>query len=185
MNNNSNNFSQFTYNQSDYSDRIIKSNTFQELPFILFQDVNPKTVQMRNEMIKNITKTTECNITDVESLFFSDENIDLINKQIILSVWKRSNNQYKIGFQDKDKILIVMRYIYLEFSRNLPYKLEEQINELNCLVVGEIVPSVITNFEQKLGYLRDIEKRQDPPPLPQSTSKIKTLPTANKDFFRG
>jgi hypothetical protein len=165
------------------SSKIIKTNTFQEAPFILFQDANPKIVQLRNQMIKNITRTTECNINDVETLFFSDENIELINKKLILSVWKKSKNQYKIGFQDKDKLLIVMRYIYLEFSRNLPYDLAEQINDLNCLVVNEIIPNVITNFEQKLGYLRDIEKRQVPVPLPQSTSKMKTLPTANKDFF--
>ncbi len=183
MNNNSNNFSQFNYTKSSYPDRIIKTNTFQESPFILFQDANPKAVQLRNQMIKNMTKTTECNINDVEKLFFSDENIELINKQLILAVWKKSKNQYKIGFQDKDKLLIVMRYIYLEYSRNLPYDLQGQINELNCMVVGEIVPTVITNFEQKLGYLRDIERRQAPIPLPQSTSKMKTLPTANKDFF--
>jgi len=183
MNNNSNNFSQFNYTQSNYSDRIISTNTFQESSFILFQDSNPKSVELRNQMIKNLARTTECNITDVESLFFSDANIELINKQLILTVYKRSKKQYKIGFQNKDKLLIVMRYVYLEFSRNLPYDLEGQINELNCLVVGEIAPVVITNFEQKLGYLRDIERRQAPVPLPQSTSKMKTLPTANKDFF--
>jgi len=165
------------------SSKIIKTNTFQEAPFILFQDANPKIVQLRNQMIKNITRTTECNINDVETLFFSDENIEIINKKLILSVWKKSKNQYKIGFQDKDKLLIVMRYIYLEFSRNLPYDLAEQINDLNCMVVNEIVPNIITNFEQKIGYLRDIEKRQAPVPLPQSTSKMKTLPTVNKDFF--
>ena len=177
---NSNNFSQFTYNQSDYSDRVIKSNTFQELPFILFQDVNPAIVNKRNEMIKNMTKTTQDNITDVESLFFSDENIELINKQLILYVWKKSNRMYKINFQDRDKLLIVMRYVYLEFARNLPYDIDKQINELNCITISEIGPNVITNFEQKLGYLRDIEKRQPLLQLPQNTSKTKTLPTYMK-----
>jgi hypothetical protein len=185
MNNNSSNFSQFNYSNNTKQNTIIKTNTFQESPFILFQDVNPDVVNMRNEMIKNMTKTTQCEITDVEGLFFSDENINLINKQLILYVWKKSNKLYRIGFQVKDKLLIVMRYIYLEYSRNLPYKIEEQINELNCQTVGEIGPVVITNFEQKLGYLRDIERRQAPVPLPQSTSKMKTLPTANKEFFRG
>ena len=177
------NFSQFTYKQSQYNDRIINTNSINESSFILFQDANPKSIQMRNQMIKNMTKTTECNITDVESLFFSNDNIELINKQLILTVWKKSKKQYKIGFQDTDKILIIMRYVYLEFSKNLPYDLDKQIIELNCLVVGEIIADIITNFEQKLGYLRDIEKRQDPLPLPQNTSKIKTLPTVNNDFF--
>lgn len=157
--------------------KIIKTNSFQESPFILFQDVNPNIVNKRNQMIKNMIKTTQTEIIDIEQIFFSDENINLINKQLILYVWNKSNKLYKINFQDKDKILIVMRYIYLEYSKNLPYNIKEQINELNCLTVSEIGPIVITNFEQKLGYLRDIEQRQIPLPLPQSTNKMKTLPT--------
>ena len=109
----------------------------------------------------------------------AQQNFSYLN----IEISKKKVNLYKINFQEKDKLLIIMRYVYLEFSRNLPYNLVEQIDELNCLVVGEIVPNVITNFEQKLGYLRDIEKRQVPVPLPQSSSKMKTLPTANKDFF--
>jgi hypothetical protein len=177
---NSNKFSQFDYNKNTKNDTIIKTNTFQESPFILFQDVNPEVVNKRNEMIKNMTKTTQENITDVETLFFSDENIELINKQLILYVWKKSNNLYKINYQDKDKLLIVMRYVYLEFARNLPYSIKKQINELNCITIGEIGPTVITNFEQKLGYLRDIEKRQPLLELPQSTNKNKTLPSYMK-----
>ena len=177
---NSNKFSQFNYSKDTKNNTIIKTNTFQESPFILFQDVNPNVVNKRNEMIKNITKTSQNNITDVETLFFSDENIELINKQLILYVWKKSNNLYKINYQDKDKLLIVMRYVYLEFSRNLPYDINKQINELNCITIGEIGPTVITNFEQKLGYLRDIEKRQPLLELPQSTNKNKTLPTYMK-----
>jgi hypothetical protein len=174
---NSNKFSQFDYSRNTNNDTIIKTNSFQESPFILFQDVNPKIVNKRNEMIKNMVRTSQSEITDVESLFFSDENIELINKQLILYVWKKSNNMYKVNFQDKDKLLIVMRYVYLEFARNLPYDINKQINELNCITISEIGPSVITNFEQKLGYLRDIEKRQPLLQLPQSTSKNKTLPT--------
>lgn len=177
--NNSSNYSNFNYSRNTTNDTIIKTNTFQESPFILFQDVNPDLVDKRNEMIKNIIKTTSSEITDVESLFFSDENIELINKQLILYVWKKSNNLYKINFQDKDKLLIIMRYVYLEFSRNLPYNIKKQINELNCIVINEIGPTVITNFEQKLGYLRDIEKRQPLLPLPQNTSGNKSL-TTNK-----
>lgn len=148
---------------------------------IMFQDYNPRISNIRKQMIKNIVKTTECEITKLEDLFFSDENIDIINKQLILSVWKKSNKQYKINFQEKNKLIIVMRYIFIEYAKHLPYNIQEQINELNCIVVGDIVPTIITNFEQKLGYLRDIEKRGDPPPLPQSTSINKTL-VSNTNF---
>jgi len=184
MNNNSK-FSEFNYqHKSNKDSNIINTNTFLEAPFILFQDTNPKVINMRNEMIKNLVRTNEDNITDIETLFFSDENIEIINKQLILAVWKKSNFKYKIGFQEKNKLLIIMRYVLLEYGKNLPYNIQQQINELNCIVIGEILPNVITNFEQKIGYLRDIEKRGPLLPLPQSANKSKTLPTANKEFFK-
>jgi hypothetical protein len=76
-----------------------------------------------------------------------------------------------------------MRYVFIENAKHLPYNIKGQIYDLNCLTVGEILPSVITNFEQKLGYLRDIEKRGDLPPLPISSTALRTLPTANRSFF--
>jgi hypothetical protein len=105
--------------------------------------------------------------------------MDIINKQLILSVWKKSNKKYKIGFQDKKKLVIVMRYIFIEYSKNLPYDLTKQINELNCITVGAIVPDIITNFEQKLGYLPDIETRGELIPVPKSTNNPKTLTQTN------
>ena len=141
----------------------------------LFQDNHPNANKLRNELVKNLIKRSECNIGDLEEIFFSDDNMDIINKQLILSVWKKSNQRYKIGFQDKKKLVIVMRYIFIEYAKNLPYDLTKQINELNCTVVGAIVPDIITNFEQKIGYLRDIETRGELIPLPKSTNVPKTL----------
>jgi hypothetical protein len=143
---------------------------------MIFQDAHPQSKGMREQLIKNLNKTNECNITDVENLFFSDENIEIINKQLILSVWKKSDKQYKIGPQDKNKLYIVMRYVFIEYARNLPYDLTKQINELNCIIVNMILPDIITNFEQKLGYLRDIQGRKPLVPLPESANKQKTLP---------
>jgi hypothetical protein len=145
----------------------------------LFQDNHPNSNKIRNELVKNLIKRTECNIEDLEELFFSDGNMDIINKQLVLSVWKKSNKKYKIGFQDKKKLIIVMRYIFIEYAKNLPYDLTKQINELNCITVGAIVPDIITNFEQKLGYLRDIETRGELIPLPKSTNNPKTLTQTN------
>jgi hypothetical protein len=103
-------------------------------------------------MIKNIVKTTECEITKLEDLFFSDENIDIINKQLILSVWKKSNKQYKINFQEKNKLIVVMRYIFIEYAKHLPYNITQQINELNCIVVGDY------NFDYPKYYENQIKK---------------------------
>lgn len=146
-------------------------------PLGFFQDYNPNINEMRKELVKNIIKISTNEETNLEDIFFMDENIELINKQIILTLWKKTNKQYKISFQDKSKLIIVMRYVFIENAKHLPYNIKGQIRELNCNVVGEIMPFLITNFEQKLGYLRDIERRGDLPPLPVSSKADRTLPT--------
>lgn len=153
-----------------------------EVPVGFFQDYNPNIKQERQQLVKNLIKRNIHEESNLEEIFFSDENIEIINKQLVLTVWKRSNKQFKINFQSKDKILIVMRYVFIENARHLPYDIKGQIHELNCNVVGEIVPGLITNFEQKLGYLRDIEKRGELPELPKSSTADRTLPTFNRNI---
>jgi hypothetical protein len=154
------------------------------LPLGFFQDYNPEMNEMRKQLVKNIIKTNVNEESNLEQIFFSDDNIELINKQLVLTIWKKTNKKYLIGFQNKDQIIIIMRYVFLENARHLPYNIKGQIKDLNCNVVAEMYPSVITNFEQKLGYLRDIETRGKLPDLPKSTTYDKTLPSNNNsDIF--
>jgi hypothetical protein len=153
------------------------------LPVGFFQDYNPKVKDIRLQLVKNVTKTNIDNISILKETFFSDENIELINKQIILTIWKRTNKKYRVGFQNKDNLLVVMQYVFLENAKHLPYDIKGQIRDLNCQVVGEILPNVITNFEQKLGYLRDIERRQPLVDLPKSSTADRTLPSASRENF--
>ena len=149
---------------------------------LFFSDNHPNAKDIRNELIKNITKTSECENDNVDinllkSAFFSLENVELINKQLVLNVWKKTKGLYKIGFQDNNKLIIVMQYVYIEYSKNLPFDIKGQIKKLNCTVVNSIIPDIITNLEQKIGYLQDIEKRKPLLDLPISTSNNKTLPS--------
>lgn len=153
---------------------------FVEMPNAYLCD-NPRTNKARQQMIKNQIRIASDYQGNLEQVFFSDENMDLINKQLILSVWTKTNKTIKIGPQSKENLLIVMRYIFIEFARHLPYDIAGQIRELNCMVVNEILPLVITNADQRIGYLRDIERFQDPVPLPINVKNLnKSLPsTAN------
>jgi hypothetical protein len=153
------------------------------LPIGFFQDYNPKIKEIRSELVKNITKTNVDDISIIKNMFFSDENIELINKQIILTIWKKTNKTYKVGFQNKNNLIVIMQYIYLENARHLPYNIKGQIRDLNCQVVGEILPIIISNFEQKLGYLRDIEKRKPLLDLPKSSTADRTLLSVNREKF--
>jgi hypothetical protein len=153
------------------------------LPIGFFQDYNPKIKNIRSQLVKNITKTNVDDVSILKDIFFSDENIELINKQIVLTIWKKTNKTYKVEFQNKNNLFVIMQYIFLENAKHLPYNIKSQIRDLNCQVVGEILPTIISNFEQKLGYLRDIEKRQPLLDLPKSSTADRTFPSASRENF--
>lgn len=156
-----------------------------DLPIAYFTD-NKKANQLRNQLIKNQVRISECVQGELETYFFSDENINLINKQLILSIYKKSNGQYKIAAQSKESLIIIMRYIFLEFARHLPYDIIKQIKELNCRVVGEILPSIITNITQRLDYLDEINNPRKLLPLPINVNKNnRNLPPTTNIFDNG
>jgi hypothetical protein len=76
---------------------------FHDLPVAFFSD-NIKANEMRNQVIKNQVRISECEQGDLENTFFSDENIELINKQLILKVFKKT--QIKITPQSKNDLTI-------------------------------------------------------------------------------
>jgi hypothetical protein len=144
---------------------IKKTFELNELPSAYFCD-NEKSNDLRKEMIKNQLRISENNQTELESIFFCDKNIDLINKLLILAVFKKSNGLYKISYQDKKSLIIVMRYIFLEYALHLPYDIDKQIYQLNKKVVMDILPNVLTNISQKIDYLKEINSPRQLLPLP-------------------
>ncbi len=142
----------------------------QDFPTAYFCD-NIKANSLRNELIKNQVRVSECEQGELETTFFSDENISLINKQLILSVFKKTNGQIKISDQSKQSLIIVMRYIFLEYARHLPYDIAGQIKELNCQIVGEVLPKIITEVTQRISYLEEINNPKKIIPLPINVNK--------------
>ena len=156
---------------------------FEEFPVGYFSD-NKKGKALRNQLIKNELKISQDEIGALETAFFSKENIDLINKQLILRVYRETDKKFKICPQKDQDLIIVMRYVFIEYGRNLPFDIEGQIKDLNCTVVGEILPIVITNVDQKVGYLRDISTQPVGPPLPINTKNLeRTLPSMDSMIF--
>tara|TARA_X000000950_G_scaffold287462_2_gene399786 strand:- start:465 stop:1052 length:588 start_codon:yes stop_codon:yes gene_type:complete len=122
------------------------------------QPANPEenTIQY----IKNAIGQNETEITEVAKVFFSENNILLINRKLVLKVFEVSKNTVKIPFQSRDDLLVIMRYIYISYSQNLNKKVERQVAELNCRVVKEIMPSILSNIDQYMKYLKEIEKNE-------------------------
>tara|TARA_B110000902_G_C14211175_1_gene551407 strand:+ start:555 stop:1046 length:492 start_codon:yes stop_codon:yes gene_type:complete len=137
----------------------------------------------RKQLIKNMFKQPECNISLLTDIFFSKENINLINKQLILTVYKKSNKKYRIPFQKKEDMMVVMRFVYDKDAKHLPFKIKEQVKQLNCSVIKEILPNIITQVEQNITYLKNLGKPIEPLPLPINVNKLnKTLPSISSLF---
>jgi len=150
-----------------------KPYNIKEMPIAYFNE-SINSEGQREQFIKNTIRLNEDNITELSKYFFSDANINLINKQLVLKVYKKSGKKYKIPFQNKDDMLVVMRYVWIQDSKNLDFNIKEQITTLNCRVVGEIYPNVMTNIEQYIKYLEDVEKNES------SKFQVNDLPVSSK-----
>ena len=120
----------------------------------------------------------------LEDLFFSESNIEIVQKQLVLSVYKTTNRKYLIPFQNYKSILTVMKFIFNDQAKHLPFNITEQIKELNLKVIQELTPMIIKNIDSKLKYLDDINS---PPPvndLPLNVNSAgnKTLPSISYTF---
>ena len=91
----------------------------------------------------------------LSDLFFSDANIDNVDKKLRYAVFLMSNGQYNLGPQDKAEVVIIMRSIFLNYSRNLKCNIKEQIARLNNIVVQKTAPDLLSRTTQYLKYLED------------------------------
>ncbi len=156
-----------------------------DFPAAYFGD-NEKANVLRSQIIKNQVRIPECEQGLLETIFFSDENIDLINKQLIMTVFKKTNGEYKISPQSKTSLEIVMRYVFIEHARHLPFNIVGQIRELNCRVVGEITPKIITEVTQRVEYLNTINNPRQILDLPKNVNNSKndkSLPSVTTVLF--
>ena len=75
-------------------------------PFEIHEDLN----------IKNKTKylnTGNQQNTKLSQIYYSQENIDYIQNQIISQVFEKTNNKHLIGKQDENELVIVMKSIFI------------------------------------------------------------------------
>jgi|SRR3989344_4245275 len=122
--------------------------------FPLYTEFSKKpTGNIAESMIKGIHQYNLLN-----NAFFSRENIQIIQNRLKFRVFEESKGKHRIGNQSEADLLIIMRYIYLQFSKNLPYDIPKQIKELNELVVDEVLPQVFASIDQHLQYLKDISR---------------------------
>ena len=140
----------------------INNTSFEKLPMFLGDVANNK---FKYNALKGIQTPSPLSL-----LFFSKDNIDIIQQIIRHSVWKFSNETHIIDRQSDTELEIIMRSIYLQHSQSLQCKLNEQIRKLNKLVTDWAAPKIFVQIQQYIGYLHDVEHLPMPIDRPTNIS---------------
>lgn len=87
---------------------------------------------------------------NLEKVFFSAENIQIIQNAIKAAVYKMSENRYVLPNQNINNLKIIMRSMYMQYATHNPVdSIRTQVERLNRVVLNYVVPSV---FNEAVGY---------------------------------
>lgn len=134
--------------QYGFNGRIFISPDEAVKPYELFKD-STQPQQTDTSIISNIVVPNALSRT-----YFSNDNIERLQLQIVDGVYKSC--QKKIGKQSYQELQIIMKSMYLQYGRNLPYDIEGQVVTLNKYVVDECIRIIVPNVLQYNKYMEDI-----------------------------
>lgn len=113
--------------------------------------------------------------TEVHFAFFCRDNIELLQRMLYARVLRKSG--YGIDRQSDEHLVAAMMRVFEENCRYLPYDVPEQVSELNEVVLGQLVPMVVTNIGMQVRYLKDMAALPAPLERGLATSSIGTSQT--------
>jgi len=152
-------------------------------------DNNQTSYKINNSSLNLYTEKTANTVNRLYSgnclseMYFSKENIDIIQQGIINSVYNKSNGEFSIGKQSEQELSIVMRSIYLQYSKNLNFNINEQILDLNTRVIRWCVDEIITNIKQYMDYRKNVSTMPMPLEHAQLPSQKGTKTLEIKSFI--
>jgi hypothetical protein len=135
----------------------------------LFEEKTNLPNKYRAEAVGSIYEQNQ-----VQSIFFSDKNIGLIQKLLAYHVSLQTEGNLKIGLQDVTQLKIVMKSVYLQYGKNRKNNVSDQVKELNAYVLDYCVPNIITNAKQYIKYSNDVSTLPIPIENPKYTSSAGT-----------
>jgi hypothetical protein len=119
----------------------------------------------------------------ISDKFFSNENVEYLQNEIIQRVSIKTNGQYTIEKQDYTTLFVIMRGFFLQYSTNNNEHIQHQLDKLNNIVLGYCVDNVYSELTMYLKYVHDSSTLVSPLSNPVlSNMKDKTLEF--KNWFR-
>jgi hypothetical protein len=104
--------------------------------------------------------------TELSKAFFSGKNMQILQNGIRAGVYNKSNQQYVVGEQNMDELQIIMRGIFLQYAKNQPSGIAQQIQDLNKIVLDFSVNQVWGEAEGYMKYKRDASTMWTPMTMP-------------------
>jgi hypothetical protein len=115
-------------------------------------------------------------------VYFSNKNIENLQRKIINGVFNRSEGKINVGRQSDTELKIVMRSIFLQNGRNVDCNIQEQVMQLNNKVLEYCVENVLIGAVGHINYIRDIQKTMDTMPNPENAN-IKGVNSLEPNIF--
>jgi hypothetical protein len=130
--------------------------------FNLYQECKPGNETFKQEAVRGHFAANP-----LSDIYFSEQNIDALQEAIRFQVWLRSGKKHTIGRQSDIELQVVMRSVYLQYARNLPFDVLGQVRQLNKMVLDYTVPTIVKELEQFDYYSKDISTL----PVPMERSR--------------
>lgn len=121
--------------------------------------------------------------SDVARVYFSASNVEAVHQAIRYSVYVRSCQKHVIGRQSEDELRIIMRSVYLQNAKDLPYEINAQVRELNTIVINYCVGRILSEIDMYMNYTRDISTLPVPLERSENTSVAGTKTLEVKRFM--
>jgi len=122
-----------------------------DVRFKMFEKISIKN--KATEYREALVNVWENNV--LAQVFFSGENIQIIQNAIRKGVHDMSKGKYVVPNQNIDTLKIIMRSTYLTYAEHHPDKITEQVERLNGLVLDYCVPFVYNETKFYMKYLED------------------------------
>jgi len=119
--------------------------------FKMFEKISIKN--KATEYRESLINVWENNV--LAQVFFSAENIQIIQNAIRKGVFDMSKGKYLVPNQNIDALKVIMRSTYLTYAEHHPDKITEQVERLNNLVLNYCIPFVFNETKFYLKYLED------------------------------
>ena len=106
--------------------------------------------------------------TNLNKVFFSQQNVNYLHKMIIERVSNKSG--FKITKQSDTELQVIMRSIYLQYGKNQICNIKDQVKDLNEKVLSYAVGRIVVEISQYLEYKNTVNQMPMPLSHPQNLS---------------